>query len=708
MASIILKNVKYQRNDEQLLSNINLDILDTENLVIIPQTSADTTSAHALIKIIGGIWPATSGYVNYEKNNGKRIFIGYKNLEKILKKGVIIKDLLNSLINTQKISEENLREIKEIVDMFKIAKHKNTNELEKNELSLLNLLTLLIIKPRLILIDQLVLPGSSAFQLAILEYVKNYCDRYNIKLITASNDENVIKILSDRKIYLSNAKIIKDILTSRIENVRENDVDNKTKAFDLEDDILEALKSSYEPQRTFVNQKNNQQQYYQKVEYVQEPDRELIEQVTKALSDSFEDEINESMQNLKTVEIRANEGSLTNDLLTIKYESNLDDDLVSDFATNNFDQNNHDEDEEYYESKNNTSLNKKFTGSLEFEKEEIKQKTKRLNEESKDILEDIKISQSQKRENATKHFRYQNNFDAKVPTNPLMTNEFLSEIRETYAMRNALSEQIKSPDFAKLNPELQNKVYQNYDAADKLIKEIDPTGTYDPSKSNQHHDAHHTEPFETDHQPTITKMVFEEETIFTGGIEDEIDTENYRPTSKFTTNPFDEDTKSYTKKPTTFNDQEDFSYFDNEKPRKNKQSTWRDRFVKKETNQEKPKNNNYDYQPKHYETKSNPIDDQYIKPNKAFVTDDFDTYTSDLKSKKISNNYQNNFTRKTNVVIPTKKFKTSHFEPESTATKKIKTMPIKSRAKKNLIERLYDEAIEDSEIIQEFKEKKSK
>ena len=692
MSGILIKNVKYIKDTKLYLSNINLLVNYDENLVIVAKDSDDIKSCQYLTRLIASNLKPTTGTLDYAKTNDNRIVIGFNNFENIIKKNIKVSDFIKTLIKTQKLSQQNLSEIEELKEILKIHDYynKTTGSLNHQQLFTLNLLSLLIVKPHMIFIDHLNLPGSSKIHAAILSYLKEYCKSYKIRMVISSNEKFVQDIIADRKLVVSKSKIITDNLIKRDSQLKSIEVDNKTKAFDLEEDIQAVLNNKAPTKKVGIETSDL-------------PDKKIMDQLTKALDDTFE----------PIKEEYPSKTSYTNDLLTTKYEDELN--------TNEF---------QY----TNSPLNEKFTGSLEFEKEEIKQKTRRFNDDSKDVLEDIKISQPNKIHSSTKPFNSSSNID-----NNLLTNDFLADLKETYTIRRELGQQIKSPDFTRLNPDLQLKVFDNYERADSLIKETDPDGLYDPYKQETV-EINRKDYLHEPRNNTVTKMLIEE-TIHTSNIDDEIE---YTSTSRYETEEIkdntlnnvidnvatsayfdnEDDFVTYKYKTSQTKDSKptgDFLYHDNEKKNKPKKSSWRDRFVKKDVD----KALSEEIYGKQRTTKT----------TNSF-SDELDDFTKDLKNAEptskttsiLNNNtskYYNtsdsqelfeddsktsSFRNETKINRPTRNFtKTSPINKETSEFRKPpKTIAIKQRSKKNLIERLYDEALEDNEIIEGFKDQKFK
>ncbi len=784
MSGIQIKNVKLSKNGVEYLHNINLSIDYGTNIVIKPIGEKDFKSAQYLVRVISGILKPTSGSVEFGNFNDSRILFGYKNFEGIFKKGVVVNELIKTLMKTQKLTDTNKTEIKEIGEMLRIDSfvQKKTTELTIDQLYLLNLYTLLIVKPHCILLDNLVLPGSEKMHSAILNFISDYCKSYRVSLIIVSNDKNVVEEIADRTISISDTRVVADSKIKKISESEQLKVDNKTKAFDLEDDILAVLNEktptnhlSFDEEEPVVNkfEKPAEPKIQARSTNKYEPsssnqydnvEKDLVKTITKALDLDFDmDDISIIEQNddeTKVTNLLGDDDeeldkSLTEELLTIKYEAQYEENIDED----------EDEEEteelivtESFAPKHKTSLNSRMTGSLDYVDEEIHNRTRKLNEDSKDILQDINMSFGNTQEQPkTKTLRLDDEDSSSKST--LLTNNFLADLKETYVIRRQLSEKIKSPDFNQLTPDLQLKVYENFECADKLIQETDPNGDYDPYRiktrevSSTTNSTIPTMPINK--RNTVTQKLIEE-TVFEDEDDDEDDSDDTTDslsTSKFETEEMsgDNDTLNQVIDDIALNDAfeenfeddvpkaDEYKYLDNEKKTK---GHWRDRFAKKEASKsisEKMYGPTKELEDEDgTSTKSSDLlSDDTTDLNEAeevitskLETDDFEAFTRDLNdhfepTSKLASAIAGNTTRTTrsffddtdelshnhtkrttNVVLPTREYKTQGLSEEQ--TRKLKTMAIKQRSKKNLIEKLYDEALDDFKIIDDIKGKKGK
>ncbi len=787
MAGIQIKNVKLSKNGIEYLHNINLNIDYGTNVVIKPVGDKDFKSAQYLVRVISSTVKPTSGSVDFGTFNDNRILFGYKNFEGIFKKGVVVNDLVKTLIKTQKLTETNKTEIKEIGEMLKIDTfvQKKTNELSSDQLNILNLYTLLIVKPHAILLDSLVLPGSEKMHSAILNFIHDYCKSYRVSLIVVSNSKNVVEEIADRTISISDTRVVADSKIKKISESEQLNVDNKTKAFDLEDDILAVLNEKTptnhlsldeeetpvrKPQPTKKMEPKIQSRATNKYEPVSSSnydstEKDLVKTITKALDLDFEDLedfsiIETNDDETKVTNLLEDEDelqkSLTEELLTIKYEAELDnstDDVEEELTIVT----------ESFAPRHKTSLNSRMTGSLDYVDDEIHNKTKKLNEDSKDILQDINMSFGNSQEQPkTKTLRLSDEED-NSDKSTLLTNSFLADLKETYVIRRQLSEKIKSPDFNQLTPELQLKVYENFECADKLIQETDPNGDYDPYRiKTREVSAATSSTIPTmpinQRNSTVTQKLIEE--ISLDEEDDDEDITESMATSQFETEELEESSNNTLNKvidDLAMSDafEEDFEedkvpqasayqYLDNEKKSK---AHWKDRFAKKEADKsisEKMYGPTKELDDEDEDDTTDLLDDDTTNLfndttdslnheeeiiTSKLETDDIDAFTKDLNdhfepTSKLASAIAGNTTRNTrsffdeteeldnktrrttNVVLPTREFKTQGLTEEQ--TRRLKTMAIKQRSKKNLIEKLYDEALDDFKIIDDIKGKKGK
>lgn len=237
---IKIKNINQEYQSEKILTNINISFNYLQNIVIFSESN-DLRSCHFLLDIIAKLVQPQIGTVEYYDDKTSEFFIGYKMFDSILEKDVMTVNVVDALINSQ--DKANKKEISELTKLLRIDEllSKSVFSLSDSEKNWLNILLLLIIKPKVLILKGLSLPGSSIMQNAALEYIKQYLTKYKITLIIATNDKNTIDSLCDRGINLVDTVIESDFLTIKKNIIHSNDIDSKPKKMNFEEDLLDSV-----------------------------------------------------------------------------------------------------------------------------------------------------------------------------------------------------------------------------------------------------------------------------------------------------------------------------------------------------------------------------------------------------------------------------------------------------------------------------------
>ncbi len=630
---INLVDVKVNDNDGRpLLRNVNLEFNEGENTCIYSKSDNEFLACQKLVDVLSGASRCASGDITFSKFNdsNRKYIFGHRNFANIFSKDVKPIEVIYALFKKESIIESNQNEILEIANFLGIDSVFETSmlKLTNKDKQLFNLLFLLTIKPRILFLDNLSLVGlgSTNKQIAILNFFHEYLNKYNITLIMSSNDPLVRKELCQRFIEIDQQKIANDNSIKIQKSIDINTIDNKTKAFDLDSELSLSLSSSS------WNDNNPSSSFYNRT----------------AKQDDF--------QNIKkTTRNKFDTASISTEFDKV------------------FDRNNR-----QYQSQRLSN----------FPETELRTKTQELKLQSDDLIQEIKLHQSNQQKHMSSH-SYANPSLVKSTIKYDDDDEIIQDLIDTYIIRKQLEKQIKSPDFIKLSVDLQNKVFENYERAQRLIKENDPTGIYDPNRTSNL--DFKSQSNDTSANNGFTRMILSEEL----GLEDnqdqrikniyktktsEINVDDIESKQDATLNSIlndvstdelfetEEEEFDFNKKPS--NPTMDYRYHDNAP----KKSLWNRKFRNHSNDQQDRKNN--EFMNSHEPTRN----------------------TTEKLRKEISNNLQNRKTAK----FASENYEPSYSKPKVSAP--LKTRAIKTRSKKNKIEQLYEEGLADKELAKDLKE----
>lgn len=691
---ITLSNVGYKIDDYNFIKNLNLDFHSCENVLI---SSNDSMISNLMIDLITGFTKPQIGNVTTKPFDEKRYFIGYKNFESALKYGALVQDIINTLVYSQRnlVNDEN--EVNELISLFSLENilNKSTSDLTEDQLFLLNLIMLLIVKPCIIILKKMPLLGSTNFQLSALKYIYNYTKKYSISLIVTIDNEAIMENLIDRKLKIENGKVVSDVWKSTVANYENNMVNNKTMKFDL-DDVFNDFDESF-------NESNDIETNDHFSDYNKTSTTNTFTNKTKQI------EIDIPLNNSKTKTVKIDfDEHLGN------YDSSLVDDIQDHNiqTTNSF-------------KKTNTFI-PQDSNSIKFNISALEN-----DEEIDELGNSITMGETQsemitkKLTNITKEFELiltddNNDFsDEHIDSKIEIVEE---KISETFDLKQVLDAQVKDPEFLNLSINLQSQILDNLERVNEILENDFKNITTKLNDNN-----------------SITRMIINEN-YTTNGIDD-----NNR------TSIIDEDNQDHTKTNSNLDsgaerDNSDLFYYDNEKPN-SLYDLWKKKIKNKSNSQTKQFNKvhtqtindinptiNIDEQIDNFTTNLNFEDETEVNyKHDNYLTDDFkevDVPSSEFTQTKqgamshidtfldLGINNIDYYTRIMSNNEPTKELldemqnieinsKTGVFSINENNTKnsniEIETWKTKKRNKLNTIEKLYQEALQDLSIVEEQK-----
>ena len=194
-----IENLTVKFNDEIIFSDFNLE-LTSEKINILSTKKAD----HFLNIIMGdNDYKITKGSIYVDgvcinhMNAYERANLGiFVSQNEIVKLNIDIKELLNK-ISLQK----EKKNINNLLDEFKINCDNNYDNFKK-----LEILQLFLLKPSVILIDDLSSNISSKTLNFLIKKITNYIKNNKATLLFTTNDENLISLLKPSSILKLNDK----------------------------------------------------------------------------------------------------------------------------------------------------------------------------------------------------------------------------------------------------------------------------------------------------------------------------------------------------------------------------------------------------------------------------------------------------------------------------------------------------------------------
>ena len=211
---------KFVSNDNKVinLKNLNISIGSNETIAIIGKTNADRT---AIIRSLAFLDKPTSGSYKFEKFNftelaGTRLvearkYIGYVNLERtLLNSKNVLQNIASILIINNVPKNIWVNKANDIIAMLNLN---NISSLYPNQLTKLQKVMVcigraLIINPKLLLCDDITYGLESKSSIYIANKINDIKNKFNLSIVLATNDLELIKNTSDRVMVTNKGKII--------------------------------------------------------------------------------------------------------------------------------------------------------------------------------------------------------------------------------------------------------------------------------------------------------------------------------------------------------------------------------------------------------------------------------------------------------------------------------------------------------------------
>lgn len=220
MALVSFKNFyfKYNEKDKNILSNINLDVLPGEFVLLCgPSGSGKTTLLTNLKKEIrpAGIYDGKIYYDNEnieiveDKKSACEIGFLFQNPEDQFVSDNVLQEIAFPLENIGLPSEDIRNKIAEMAAFFGLEKYlyKNVTELSGGQKQLVNLCSLLVLKPKLLLLDE---PTSQLDPIAahnFLSMLRRLNEEFSITIMVTEHRTDNIFPFADKTVFLEEGHI---------------------------------------------------------------------------------------------------------------------------------------------------------------------------------------------------------------------------------------------------------------------------------------------------------------------------------------------------------------------------------------------------------------------------------------------------------------------------------------------------------------------
>lgn len=227
---LVLNDIKKSYGSNNVLDGISLEINEGEIVSILgPSGSGKTT----LLNIILGITEPTSGSILLENEDITSLPVEKRNFNIVFQDYALFpnlnayKNIVYGLKNNQNLSTK--KEVDELINLLSLNEHidKKINELSGGQKQRVALARTLVMKPKVLLLDEPLSALDGVIKEIIKEKIKQISKQFNLTTIIVTHDPEEALTLSDKVLILDNGKIAQYSTPSEIINTKNNLFVNK-------------------------------------------------------------------------------------------------------------------------------------------------------------------------------------------------------------------------------------------------------------------------------------------------------------------------------------------------------------------------------------------------------------------------------------------------------------------------------------------------
>lgn len=212
-----------KKHIKQVLKGVNLNIYKGDRIGLIGLNGAGKST---LIEILAGVQEKTSGKVyyafNYTNEPYEKISIQFQKSR--FPSGISAKDVYNFLVKVRRGVVVDPLEKEEMMNVFSIKEIWNSevNSLSGGQRQRLCIFCALIVKPKIVFLDELTTGLDVIYQKQILSYIDSYVKKHAITLICVSHNLLEIESLANRIVLLKDGLIAADVDPNKIKKSKKS------------------------------------------------------------------------------------------------------------------------------------------------------------------------------------------------------------------------------------------------------------------------------------------------------------------------------------------------------------------------------------------------------------------------------------------------------------------------------------------------------
>ena len=185
---------RYEKNSEDILKGLSLDVKDSELYAIVGSNGSGKTT---MLSVIAGLERAYRGKVKNTKN--KKIVMLPQNPQNMFVRKTVLLDLYEMLDNTKKSNEQKETEIQEVIEFCELCELLNTHpyDLSGGEQQRVALAKVLLTKPDILLLDEPTKGLDAHFKKKLANMLKEL-QRSGVTILMVSHDIEFCAKYADR------------------------------------------------------------------------------------------------------------------------------------------------------------------------------------------------------------------------------------------------------------------------------------------------------------------------------------------------------------------------------------------------------------------------------------------------------------------------------------------------------------------------------